>query len=168
MRPSQDEYFMEIAGVVAKRSTCLRIHVGAVVVKNGQILSTGYNGAPHGFEHCVDIGCIREKQNIAHGTRHELCRAVHAEQNALIQAAIHGVSIEGASLYCTHQPCILCTKMLINGKIKRVIYLNEYPDKTSLEFLKQAGVEVTRMPGGKNELSQQPEQLTEEGKQLSS
>jgi dCMP deaminase len=167
MRPSKDEYFMEIAGVVAKRSTCLRIHVGAVIVKDGQILSTGYNGAPHGFEHCLDIGCIREKQNIAHGTRHELCRAVHAEQNAIIQAAIHGVSIEGATLYCTHQPCILCTKMLINGKIQRVVFLNEYPDKTSLEFLKQAGIEITRMPGGKDELADIPEQQTEEDRQLS-
>jgi dCMP deaminase len=167
MRPSKDEYFMEIASVVAKRSTCLRIHVGAVIVKAGQILSTGYNGAPHGFEHCLDIGCIREKQNIAHGTRHELCRAVHAEQNAIIQAAIHGVSIEGATLYCTHQPCILCTKMLINGKIQRVVFLNEYPDKTSLEFLKQAGIEITRMPGGKDELADIPEQQTEEDRQLS-
>ncbi len=166
-RPSKDEYFMEIAQVVSKRSTCLRIHVGAVIVKNGQIISTGYNGAPHGFEHCLDIGCIREKQNIAHGTRHELCRAVHAEQNAIIQAAIHGVSIECATLYCTHQPCILCTKMLINGKIKRVVYLNEYPDKSSLEFLRQAKVEVTRMPGGDSSLNELPEQICDEGKQIS-
>ncbi len=145
-RPTQDEYFMEIANVVAKRSTCLRIHVGAVIVKEGQILSTGYNGAPHGFEHCLDIGCIREKKNIAHGTMHELCRAVHAEQNAIIQAAIHGVSIEGATVYCTHQPCILCTKMIINGKIKRVVFQNGYPDEMSLKFLKQAGIDVLRMP----------------------
>jgi dCMP deaminase len=166
-RPAKDEYFMEIAQVVSKRSTCLRIHVGAVIVKNGQIISTGYNGAPHGFEHCLDIGCIREKQNIAHGTRHELCRAVHAEQNAIIQAAIHGASIENATLYCTHQPCILCTKMLINGMIKRVVYLNEYPDKSSLEFLRQANVEITRMPGGNSSLKELPEQICEEGKQIS-
>ena len=145
-RPTHDEYFMEIANVVAKRSTCLRIHVGAVIVKEGQILSTGYNGAPHGFEHCLDIGCIREKENIAHGTRHELCRAVHAEQNAIIQAAIHGVSIEGATVYCTHQPCILCTKMIINGRIKRVVFQNGYPDEMSLKFLKQANIDVLRMP----------------------
>src|SRR5512147_3152859 len=167
MRPSKDEYFMEIAGVVAKRSTCLRIHVGAVIVKGGQILSTGYNGAPHGFEHCLDIGCIREKENVAHGTRHELCRAVHAEQNAIIQAAIHGVSIEGATVYCTHQPCILCTKMIINCKIKRVVYLNEYPDRSSLDFFKQAGVEITKMPGGRDELRDVPDQVSDEEKQLS-
>lgn len=147
-RPSQDEYFMEIAKVVAKRSTCLRIHVGAVIVKNGRILSTGYNGAPYGFEHCLDIGCIRERENVAHGTRHELCRAVHAEQNAIIQAALHGVSIEGATIYCTHQPCILCAKMLINAKIKRVVFQNGYPDEMSLQFLKQAGIEILQIPGG--------------------
>ena len=145
-RPGKDDYFMEIANVVAKRSTCLRIHVGAVIVKNGRILSTGYNGAPYGFEHCLDIGCIREKENVAHGTRHELCRAVHAEQNAIIQAAIHGVSIEGSTVYCTHQPCILCTKMIINGKIKRVVYENGYPDEMSLQFLKQADIEVLKLP----------------------
>lgn len=145
-RPTQDEYFMEIANVVAKRSTCLRIHVGAVIVKNGRILSTGYNGAPHGFEHCLDIGCIREKENVAHGTRHELCRAVHAEQNAIIQAALHGVSIEDATVYCTHQPCILCTKMIINGRMKRVVFQNGYPDEMSIQFLKQAGIEIVRMP----------------------
>ena len=145
-RPAPDEYFMEIANVVAKRSTCLRLHVGAVIVKDGQILSTGYNGAPHGFEHCLDIGCIREKQNVAHGTRHELCRAVHAEQNAIIQAAIHGVSIAGATVYCTHQPCILCTKMIINAKVKRVVFQNGYPDEMSVKFLKQANIEILRMP----------------------
>jgi len=150
-RPSKDEYFMEISNVVAKRSTCLRIHVGAVIVKNGRILSTGYNGAPYGFEHCLDIGCIREKENIAHGTRHELCRAVHAEQNAIIQAALHGVSIEGATVYCTHQPCILCTKMIINGKIKRVVYQNGYPDEMSIAFLNQAGIEILKMPSCEEE-----------------
>ncbi len=155
-RPTKDEYFMEIANVVAKRSTCLRIHVGAVIVKNGRILSTGYNGAPHGFEHCLDIGCIREKENIAHGTRHEMCRAVHAEQNAIIQAALHGVSIEGSTVYCTHQPCILCTKMIINGKINRVVFQHEYPDPKSLEFLKQACVEVVCMPGSDGEAREGP------------
>jgi len=146
---------MEIANVVAKRSTCLRIHVGAVIVKNGRILSTGYNGAPHGFEHCLDIGCIREKENIAHGTRHELCRAVHAEQNAIIQAALHGVSIEGATVYCTHQPCILCTKMIINGRMKRVVFQNGYPDEMSIQFLKQAGIEIVRMRGEGEELPEE-------------
>lgn len=155
-RPAHDEYFMEIANVVAKRSTCLRIHVGAVIVKDGQILSTGYNGAPHGFEHCLDIGCIREKENVAHGTRHELCRAVHAEQNAIIQAAIHGVSIEGATVYCTHQPCILCTKMIINGKIKRVVFQNGYPDEMSVQFLKQAGIDILRMPSKEEPPGERP------------
>lgn len=144
MRPSVDEYFMEIASVVAKRSTCLRNQVGAVIVRDRQILATGYNGAPKGLPHCLDIGCIREQNNIPSGERHELCRAVHAEQNAILQAAIHGVSTENATIYCTHQPCILCAKMMINAGIKKVIYANQYPDTAALEFLKQAGVDVVR------------------------
>ena len=142
-RPSLDEYFMEIACVVGKRSTCLRNHVGALFVKNKRLLSTGYNGAPAGLQHCDEVGCARE--GVASGTRHELCRAVHAEQNAIIQAALHGVSIEGATLYCTHQPCVLCAKMLINARISRVVYSRSYPDDTALRFLAQAGVEVTRL-----------------------
>ena len=142
-RPNLDEYFMEIASVVAKRSTCLRNQVGALFVKNKRLLTTGYNGAPAGIQHCDEVGCARE--GVASGTRHELCRAVHAEQNAIIQAALHGVSIEGATLYCTHQPCILCAKMLINAKISRVVYSLSYPDDTALRFLAQAGVEVTRL-----------------------
>lgn len=134
---------MEIASVVAKRSTCLRNQVGALFVKNKRLLTTGYNGAPAGIPHCDDVGCARE--GVASGTRHELCRAVHAEQNAIIQAALHGVSIEGAILYCTHQPCILCAKMLINAKISRVVYSQAYPDDTALRFLAEAGVEVTRL-----------------------
>lgn len=141
-RPTVDEYFMEIAEVVAKRSTCLRNHVGAVIVRDKRILSTGYNGAPRNLEHCLDIGCMREQQNIASGTRHEMCRAVHAEQNAIIQSALHGVSIEDATLYCTHQPCILCAKMIINSKIKRVVFANNYPDTEALRFFESAGVEV--------------------------
>lgn len=142
-RPGLDEYFMEIASVVAKRSTCLRNQVGALFVKNKRLLTTGYNGAPAGIPHCDDVGCARE--GVASGTRHELCRAVHAEQNAIIQAALHGVSIDGATLYCTHQPCILCAKMLINAKISRVVYSQAYPDDTALRFLAEAGVEVTRL-----------------------
>lgn len=141
-RLSLDDYFMEIASVVAKRSTCLRNHVGAVIARDKRILSTGYNGAPSGLEHCLDIGCIRNEKNIKSGERHELCRAVHAEQNALIQAALHGVSIEGATLYCTHQPCILCAKMLINAKINRVVFKIPYPDTASLKFLDDARIEV--------------------------
>jgi dCMP deaminase len=142
MRPTLDEYFMEIALIVAKRSTCLRNQVGAVIVKDKRILSTGYNGAPRNLEHCLDIGCIRQKNNIASGTRHELCRAVHAEQNAIIQAALHGVSIENATVYCTHQPCILCAKMLINSRIEKVVFGTVYPDKESLVFFDKAGVKV--------------------------
>jgi dCMP deaminase len=141
-RPTLDEYFMEIAEVVAKRSTCLRNKVGAVIVRDKRILSTGYNGAPRDMEHCLEIGCIRDQQNIASGTRHELCRAVHAEQNAIIQSALHGVSVEGATLYCTHQPCILCAKMIINSKIKRVVYSNKYPDDEAINFFKKADVEI--------------------------
>lgn len=144
MRPTLDEYFMEIAAIVAKRSTCLRNQVGAVIVKDKRILSTGYNGAPRNLEHCLDIGCIRQQNNIASGTRHELCRAVHAEQNAIIQAALHGVSTENATVYCTHQPCILCAKMLINAKVEKVVFGAAYPDKEALDFFDKAGVEVTQ------------------------
>jgi dCMP deaminase len=143
VRPDMDEYFMEIAAVVAKRSTCLRNQVGALFVKNKRILTTGYNGAPSGLDHCDLVGCARE--DVASGTRHELCRAVHAEQNAIIQAALHGISIEGATLYCTHQPCILCAKMMINARIKKVTYRESYPDETALQFLEQAGIEVSRL-----------------------
>ena len=129
--------------MVAKRSTCLRNQVGAVLVRDKRILSTGYNGAPAGLEHCDSVGCARE--GVESGTRHELCRAVHAEQNAIIQAALHGIGIEGAILYCTHQPCILCAKMMINARISRVVYAESYPDGTALQFLKQAGIGVERM-----------------------
>lgn len=142
IRPSIDEYFMQIATIVAKRSTCLRNHVGAVIVKDKRILSTGYNGAPRNLEHCLDIGCIRQQNNIASGTRHELCRAVHAEQNAIIQAALHGVSIENATIYCTHQPCVLCAKMLINAMIEKVVFEVVYPDTEALDFFDKAGVKV--------------------------
>jgi dCMP deaminase len=142
-RPGIDEYFMELAMVVAKRSTCLRNHVGAIFVKEKRILTTGYNGAPTGLPHCDAVGCARE--GVASGTRHELCRAVHAEQNAIIQAALHSVSIEGATLYCTHQPCILCAKMMINARVKRVVYSQSYPDDSALKFLSQAGIEVSRI-----------------------
>ncbi|MHB8117809.1 MAG: deoxycytidylate deaminase [Methanothrix sp.] len=142
-RPSSDDYFMEIASVVAKRSTCLRNQVGALFVRNKRILTTGYNGAPSGLEHCDAVGCARE--GVASGTHHELCRAVHAEQNAIIQAALHGISIEGATLYCTHQPCILCAKMMINARVTKVVYQLSYPDGTALDFLRQAGIEVVRV-----------------------
>jgi dCMP deaminase len=137
-RPSWDEYFMELAQVISKRSTCLRRSVGALIVKNKQIIATGYNGAPKGMEHCDVTGCLREKLNVPSGTRHELCRGIHAEQNAVIQAAVNGVSTEGGTLYCTHQPCVVCTKILINAGIKRVVYANPYPDKLAEEMMKDA------------------------------
>jgi len=145
-RPTLDEYFMEIAKVVASRSTCLRQKVGAVIVKDKRILTTGYNGAPSGLPHCLDIGCLREQLKVPSGERQELCRAVHAEQNAIIQAAVHGVSIAGGTLYTTHQPCIMCAKMIINAGIKRVVYGREYADGRGLEFLREAQIEVVYMP----------------------
>jgi len=147
-RPDLEEYFMEIAKVVARRSTCLRQNVGAVIVKGKRILATGYNGAPSGLPHCLDIGCLREELGVPSGERHELCRAVHAEQNAIIQAAVHGVSIAGGTLYTTHQPCIMCAKMIINAGLSRVVYGRDYADTKGLEFLKDAGIEVVFMPVG--------------------
>jgi len=139
-RPDWDEYFMEITRLVARRSTCLRRHVGALLVKDRMILATGYNGAPKGLAHCLDIGCLREQLKIPSGERHELCRGLHAEQNAIIQAAYHGVSIQGATLYCTNHPCVICTKMLINAGILKIIYEAGYPDDMSREMLDEAGV----------------------------
>ena len=120
----------------------MRNQVGAVIVKDKRILSTGYNGAPRNLDHCLDIGCIRKQNEVPSGERHELCRGVHAEQNAIIQSAIHGVSIENSTLYSTHQPCILCAKLIINAKIRRVVFANSYPDDAALKFLKQANVDV--------------------------
>ena len=139
---------MNIAEVVATRSTCLRNNVGAVIVRDKRIISTGYNGAPRNLEHCLDIGCIRDQENIESGTMHEVCRAVHAEQNAIIQAALHAVSTRGATIYCTHQPCVLCAKMIINANIVRVVFTHAYPDSRALEFFAEAGVEVARMDRG--------------------
>ena len=141
-RPTWDEYFMEIATVVAKRSTCLRRSVGAVIVKNKQILATGYNGTPMGLPHCEITGCMREKLKVPSGKCHELCRGVHAEQNAITQAAFHGVSVRGATLYCTHQPCVVCTKMLINAGIERIVYDNPYPDELAQEMMLQSQIQV--------------------------
>ncbi len=143
-RPDWDEYFMEITRLVAKRSTCLRRHVGALLVKDKMILATGYNGAPKGLAHCLDIGCLREQLGIPSGERHELCRGLHAEQNAIIQAAYHGVSIQGATLYCTNHPCIICTKMLINAGIVKIVYEAGYPDELSGDMLKEAGIEMVQ------------------------
>lgn len=141
-RPSWDEYFMDITHLVAKRSTCLRRQVGSLLVMDKKILATGYNGAPSRLEHCLEIGCLREKMGIPSGERHELCRGLHAEQNAIIQAAYHGVSIRGATLYSTHHPCMICTKMIINAGIQRIVYEEGYADPLAREMLKEAGLKV--------------------------
>jgi dCMP deaminase len=145
-RPSWDEYFMEITHLVSRRSTCLRRQVGAVLVKDKNILATGYNGAPSGVAHCLDVGCLREQMKIPSGERHELCRGLHAEQNAIIQAAKHGTSIEGATLYCTTMPCIICSKMIINAGIRRIVYEEGYADQLAAGMLTENGMTVDRFP----------------------
>ena len=152
-RPSWEAYFMDITFLVARRSTCLRRAVGAIVVKDKRILSTGYNGAPTGIKHCLEAGCLREELNIASGKNHELCRGIHAEQNAIIQAAYHGVSIKGASLFCTNLPCSICAKMIINAGINRICYASGYADSMSEEMLKEAGVDVIKIDVGPSELT---------------
>ena len=142
-RPSWDEYFMQMAELTAQRSTCLRRQVGAIIVKEKHIIATGYNGAPKGLPHCEELGgCLREKLEIPSGERHELCRALHAEQNAIIQAATLGQSIEGATIYITHQPCIICAKMIINAGISRIVIRRGYPDEMSRGMLREAGLKV--------------------------
>ena len=144
-RPGWDEYFMDIADLVSRRSTCLRRSVGAVIVKDRRLLATGYNGAPSGLEHCLEIGCLREELGVPSGERHELCRGLHAEQNAIIQAALHGVSVNGSSLYCTNHPCIICAKMIINAGIGAVYMKADYRDKLAADILKEAGVKVSQL-----------------------
>jgi len=136
---------MEIAKLVATRSTCLRRKVGAVIVKDRHILSTGYNGTPKGITHCEVVGCLREKLKVPAGERHELCRGLHAEQNALLQAALYGISLKEATLYCTNQPCIICAKMLINAGIKEIVILKGYPDTMAKEMLEEAGIKIRRI-----------------------
>jgi dCMP deaminase len=144
-RPNWDEYFMDIAALVSKRSTCRRRGVGAVLVRDRRILSTGYNGAPSGMRHCLDIGCLREQLNIPSGERHELCRGLHAEQNAIIQAAFHGVSVNGSTLYCTNHPCVICSKMIINAGIVHVIVREHYRDDLAEEMLREATIKVSQL-----------------------
>ena len=141
-RPTVDEYFLKVASVVAERSTCLRHHVGAVAVRDKHILATGYNGAASGLRDCLELGCLREKLGIPSGTRHEVCRGIHAEQNVIIQASLHGVSLEGCTIYATHTPCILCAKMLVNAKIRRYVSFGRYADDSFLELFSEAGIEV--------------------------
>ena len=145
-RPSWDEYFLKMTLIVAERSTCLRRQVGAVLVRDKRILATGYNGAPKGLPHCAEVGCLRDELNVPSGERHELCRALHAEMNALLQCAVHGISTEGSTLYGTNQPCSLCAKMLINAGVRRVVVLAGYPDEMAEEMFRQAGVELEVMP----------------------
>lgn len=144
-RPPWEEYFMEIARVVATRSSCLRRQVGAVVVKNRQILATGYNGVPRGLRHCDERGCLRQQLGVPSGERHELCRGLHAEQNAIVQAAYHGVAINGAEVYSTHQPCVVCAKMLVNADIVAVYFSGSYPDPLAMEVFEEAGTKLFRM-----------------------
>ena len=145
-RPSWDEYFMEMAELTAKRSTCLRRHVGAVIVKDKHIIATGYNGAPRGVAHCGEIGgCLREQMHVPSGERHELCRALHAEQNAIIQAATLGQSIEDSSIYVTNQPCSICAKMIINAGINRIIVREGYPDELAVKILDEAGLKIVML-----------------------
>ena len=140
-RPGIDEYFLKIATVVAERSTCRRHHVGAVAVRDKHILATGYNGAASGLKDCLELGCLRDEMNIESGTRHEICRAIHAEQNVIIQASLHGVNLTGATVYVTHPPCILCARMLVNAKIKRFVTFGNYADDSFKDLFKEAGIE---------------------------
>lgn len=140
-RPDIDEYFLKIASVVAERSTCRRHHVGAVAVRDKHILATGYNGAAAGLEDCLELGCLRDELSIESGTRHEICRGIHAEQNVIIQASLHGVSLEGATIYVTHSPCVLCAKMLVNARIKRFVSFGSYADDSFVDLFRRAGIE---------------------------
>ena len=154
-RASWPRYFMDIACLVAQRSTCLRRKVGAIAVLDRRILATGYNGAPSGVPHCLEAGCLRQQMGIPSGQRHEICRGIHAEQNVIIQAAVHGVSIAGAELYCTTFPCAMCSKMLINCGVKKIWIAEGYPDRLSEQMLAEAGVELVVFPheGQGNEVS---------------
>lgn len=139
-----DEYFIQIAQLVSQRSTCIRRHVGVIIVNDRKILTTGYNGSPTGLQHCKEIGCLRSQQSIPSGERHELCRGLHGEQNAIIQAALCGVSIKGGILYSTNLPCSLCAKMLVNAEIKKIIYCDEYKDELSWKILKEANIPLIK------------------------
>lgn len=141
-RPDFDEYILKIASVVAERSTCRRHHMGAVAVRDKHILTTGYNGAPAGQKDCLELGCIRDEMNIASGEKQETCRAIHAEQNVIIQAALHGISLEGSTIYCTHTPCVLCAKMLVNARIERFVSFSKYSDDRFIDLFREAGIEI--------------------------
>jgi dCMP deaminase len=140
-------YFMRITHLVAERSTCLRRKVGAIAVRDKRMIATGYNGTPTNVAHCAEVGCIRERLQIPSGQRHELCRGLHAEQNVIIQCALHGLSLAGAEIYCTTEPCLICTKMLINCQVKAIYFAEPYPDDLANDMLKEAGVEHAYLPG---------------------
>ncbi|GHT51407.1 cytidine deaminase [Endomicrobiia bacterium] len=144
-RPSWDEYFVKITWLVAERSTCVRHHVGAVIVRDKRVLTTGYNGAAAGTQDCLSLGCLRNALNIPSGQRHEMCRAIHAEQNAIIQGGFHGINIKSSTLYCTHSPCVLCAKMIVNAGIKKVVMGIEYPDNTFKELFSEVGIEFSTL-----------------------
>ncbi|NQV04427.1 MAG: cytidine deaminase [Candidatus Omnitrophica bacterium] len=144
-RPEWDEYFLKMAYLVAERSTCIRHHVGAVIVRNKRFLTAGYNGAASGVKDCLRLGCLRDEKGIPSGERHEICRAIHAEQNALIQAGLHGIDISESTIYCTHSPCILCAKMLVNARIKKFVTCGRYADKNFSPLFREAGVEYRVM-----------------------
>ena len=144
-RPDWEVYFLKMARLASTRSTCVRRHVGAVLVKEKKVLATGYNGVPSGISHCADVGCLRDEEQVPSGQRHELCRGLHAEQNAILQAAYHGVSIQGSVLFCTNFPCVICSKMLINAGIRQIFYLEGYPDSLSETLLNEAGMELHRI-----------------------
>lgn len=153
-RPQIDEYFLKFAMLAAERSTCLRHNVGAVIVKDKHILSTGYNGAPAKTKDCTELGCLRDELKIPSGTQQQICRAAHAEQNAIIQAAYHGVSVKGATMYCTHTPCIICAKMIINAGIKRVVSYRDYNDDDFLKIFLEAGIKLEKHKKPNNEIAE--------------
>ncbi len=151
-RPSWQQYFMEMAYLAAKRSTCLRRAVGAALVRDNQLLATGYNGSPKGIAHCSEVGCLRAQLNVPSGEKHELCRGVHAEQNAIIQAAINGSSTRGAELYCTHQPCSICARLIINAEIRTVYVAETYPDPLAEQLFSEAGIDLIQFEPETNKM----------------
>lgn len=152
-RPSYDEYFMEMAHIVSKRSTCIRRKVGAILVKDKHILSTGYNGAPKGHKHCIIEGCLREKLNVPSGERHEICRGLHAEQNVIIQAAVFGIPIKNSVLYCTNTPCVVCAKMLINAGVKEIVFSGDYPDDLAKQMLNESKINLRKLKNKNNKIN---------------
>jgi dCMP deaminase len=153
-RITLDDYFLKIALVVGERSTCLRHNVGAVAVRDKYILSTGYNGAPRNTGHCIELGCLRDKLKITSGTQQQICRAVHAEQNVIVQASLHGVSLEGATIYCTHTPCIICAKMIVNAGAVKFVTFSDYNDLEFLRLFKEAGIKSIKLPKPSNLISE--------------